>query len=130
MTAQAEERLQVLNMIEAGKISVDEGFQLLTALESARGAYASEGHALNAPRLKGKWMRLRVSDLHSGHAKAQASLPLRLLEAGLLIGAHYAPELRGLNLPQLREALAHGLEGRILEVDDLEKGVKVEVLVE
>lgn len=128
MAVQAEERLQVLNMIDAGKISVDEGFQLLTALESARGA--SAGHARNAPRLKGKWMRLRVSDLHSGHAKAQASLPLRLLEAGLLIGAHYAPELRGLNLKQLWDALAHGLEGRILEVEDLEKGVKVEVWVE
>lgn len=130
MTVQAEERIQVLKMIDAGKISVDEGFQLLTALEIANGPHDVARNRLKSPALDGKRVRLRVSHLQSGQTKAQASLPLRLLEVGLMIGSHYSPELKGMRANNLLESLSDGLNGEIVNVVDEEKRVKVEVYIE
>lgn len=130
MTVHAEERLQVLKMIDSGKISVDEGSQLLTALEATNSQSGTGSNARSIRHLAGKRMHLLVSNLHTGQIKARASLPLRLLEVGLLIGAHYTAELKGVRLESILAALTDGLEGKIIEVMDQEKQIRVEVLVE
>lgn len=121
--ATAEERMKILKMIEEGKLSAEEGAKLLSALAGGTrpGGLASGG---------AKWLRVRVTDLHSGRAKATVQIPLSLIEAGMKIGAHFAPEIEGVDMDQLMNALRAGVTGKIIDVTDDEDGEHVEIFVE
>ena len=123
--ATTEERMKILKMIEEGKLSPEEGAQLLSAL----GRKAAPG----IPGLisgGAKWLRVRVTDLHTGRSKATVQIPLTLLDAGMKIGAHFAPEIDGVNMDQLMAALRTGMTGKIIDATDDEDGEHVEIFVE
>jgi hypothetical protein len=122
--ASVEERLKILKMIEEGKVSAEEGAKLLSALSSANrpeGGLSASG---------AKWLRVRVTDVNSGRSKATVQIPISLMEAGMKIGAHFAPEIDGVNMDQLMEALRLGTTGKIIDVVDDEDGEHVEIFVE
>jgi hypothetical protein len=122
--ATTEERLKILKMIEEGKVSAEEGAKLLAALTSGNrptGGITASG---------AKWLRVRVTDVNSGRSKATVQIPLTLMEAGMKIGAHFAPEIDGVNMDQLMVALRSGMTGKIIDVTDDEDGEHVEIFVE
>jgi hypothetical protein len=122
--ASVEERMKILKMIEEGKVSAEEGAKLLSALTNANrpsGGLGASG---------AKWLRVRVTDIISGHSKATVQIPISLMEAGMKIGAHFAPEIDGVNMDQLMEALRLGTTGKIIDVTDDEDGEHVEIFVE
>ena len=126
----SQERLQVLRMIDEGKITAEEGFQLLEALDPTTGGIPRNSSSHPSEAFKGKLVRMQISDLATGRSKAMATVPLRLLEVGLRIASHYAPGLKDMDPENLLDALVEGADGRIIEVVDQEKLVKVELLVE
>ncbi len=117
-------------MIDNGKISVDEAFQLLSVLDSTHGPHDTERMRLNTAAWSSQRLHLRVTNISTGTVQARAALPLHLLEVGFLIGCHYVPELKGVRLKQIWDSLANGQKGKLLEVVDQHKGVMVELLVE
>lgn len=122
--ATTEERMKILKMIEEGKLSAQEGAKLLSALASGNkplGGLSASG---------AKWLRVRVTDVASGRSKATVQIPLSLMEAGMKIGAHFAPEIDGVNMDQLMDALRAGMTGKIIDVVDDEDGEHVEIFVE
>jgi len=122
--ATTEERMKILKMIEEGKLSAQEGAKLLSTLASANrplGGLSASG---------AKWLRVRVTEVASGRSKATVQIPLSLMEAGMKIGAHFAPEIDGVNMDQLMEALRAGMTGKIIDVVDDEDGEHVEIFVE
>jgi hypothetical protein len=123
--ATTEERMKILKMIEEGKISPEDGAQLLSALgrktEPGIPGISSGG---------AKWLRVRVTDMHTGRAKATVQIPLTLMDAGMKIGAHFAPEIDGVNMDQLMAALRTGMTGKIIDATDDEDGEHVEIFVE
>lgn len=121
--ANSEERMKILKMIEEGKLSAEEGAKLLAALASGN---RPSGMTASGAR----WLRVRVTDVNSGRSKATVQIPLSLLEAGMKIGAHFAPEIDGVNMDQLMEALRAGVTGKIIDVTDDEDGEHVEIFVE
>ncbi|HEX2698470.1 MAG TPA: hypothetical protein VHM28_12240 [Anaerolineales bacterium] len=126
--ANAEERMKILKMIEEGKISAEDGAKLLAALsEGRRGPGAP-----NSPRPpgSGRWLRIRVTDIASGRSKASVQIPLGLIDAGMKIGAHFAPEVEGVDMSYVMEALRSGMTGKIIDVTDDEDGEHVEIYVE
>ena len=123
--ASVEERMKILKMIEDGKVSAEEGAKLLSALANAA---RPNGGGLGASGAK--WLRVRVTDVASGRSKATVQIPISLMEAGMKIGAHFAPEIDGVNMDQLMEALRLGTTGKIIDVVDDEDGEHVEIYVE
>ena len=122
--ATTEERMKILKMIEEGKLSAEEGAKLLSALASANrplGGLSASG---------AKWLRVRVTEVATGRSKATVQSPISLMEAGMKIGAHFAPEIDGVNMDQLMEALRSGMTGKIIDVVDDEDGEHVEIFVE
>ncbi len=122
--ATTEERMKILKMIEEGKVSAEEGAKLLAALASANrpsGGLSASG---------AKWLRVRVTEVNTGRSKATVQIPISLMEAGMKIGAHFAPEIDGVNMDQLMEALRTGMTGKIIDVTDDEDGEHVEIFVE
>ena len=125
--ASSEERMKILKMIEEGKLSAEEGTKLLTALSDKR--------MPTPPRPPGmpggpRWLRIRVTDIRSARSKASVQIPLALVDAGMKIGAHFAPEVEGVDMSNVMEALRSGVTGKIIDVTDEEDGEHVEIYVE
>ena len=126
--ASSEERLKILKMIEEGKISAEEGSKLLSALSS--GTRGPGGSTPGKVPGAGRWLRIRVTDTKTGRAKASVQIPIGLIDAGMKIGAHFAPEVEGVDMSNVMEALRSGVTGRIIDVIDDEDGEHVEIFVE
>jgi hypothetical protein len=73
---------------------------------------------------------VKVTDMSSGRSKATVQIPISLLEAGMKIGAHFAPEVEGVEMSEIMEALRSGMTGKIVDVMDEEDGEHVEIFVE
>ena len=123
----AEERMKILKMIEDGKVSAEDGAKLLAALSA--GSQAAQGAARMAS-MAGRWLRVRVTDIATGRSKATVQIPLGLIDAGMKIGAHFAPEVEGVDLSHVMEAVRSGMTGKIIDVTDDEDGEHVEIYVE
>lgn len=119
------ERLQILKMIESGKISADEATKLLEALEHGD-KHAKTASAATAPR----WLRVRVTDLRSGKAKVNVNIPMSLVSVGLKMGAKFAPEMEGVDMEEIKEAIQMGSQGKIIDVEDEEEQEHVEIFIE
>lgn len=125
--ANGEERMKILKMIEEGKISADEGSKLLAALSGARKGIPT------SPRPSGgsaRWLRIRVTDVRTGRSKASVQIPLALVDAGMKIGAHFAPEVEGVDMSNVMDSIRMGVTGKIIDVVDEEDGEHVEIYVE
>jgi hypothetical protein len=123
--ATVEERMQILKMIEEGKISAEEGAKLLAAL-------AAGSKSVPAKREGGgpKQFRVRVTDLNSGRNKVNINIPMSLVNVGLKMGARFAPDIEGINFDEVMEAVRSGSQGKIVDVVDEEDGERVEIYVE
>lgn len=124
--ASVEERMKILKMIEEGKLSAEEGTKLIAALSERRPTSPRMPGMPGAPR----WLRIRVTDTRTGRSKASVQIPLALVDAGMKIGAHFAPQVEGVDMTNVMEALRSGVTGKIIDVTDEEDGEHVEIYVE
>ncbi len=124
--ATSEERMKILKMIEEGKVTAEDGAKLLAALSEGRQAAQASSRA----SMMGRWLRIRVTDVATGRSKAAVQIPLGLIDAGMKIGAHFAPEVEGVDLSHVMEAVRSGMTGKIIDVTDDEDGEHVEIFVE
>lgn len=125
--ATAEERMQILKMIEEGKISASEGAELLRTLaQEERGPEVAPLKGASNPR----WFRVRVTDIRSGRNKINVNIPMGLVNVGIKMGARFAPEMEGTEYKEIMEAIRSGQQGKILDVINDEEGERVEIFVE
>ncbi len=125
--ATKEERMEILKMIQSGKISAEEGAQLLEALEERveqPGALPPEAGPSQTPQR----VRIHVTDLATGHQKVNVDLPWNLISVGMHMGARFTPE--DINLEEVMESLQSGAEGKVVDVEDHEDNERIEVFVE
>ncbi|MFZ6030463.1 MAG: SHOCT-like domain-containing protein [Chloroflexota bacterium] len=125
----SEERMRILRMIQEGKISADEGAKLLAALRDSR-KETRENVVVNRVGGSKSWLRIRVTDMKTNRNKVSVNLPMGLVEAGMKIGAQYAPELNGIDLNMIIEEVRNGAQGKIIDVTDEEDGERVEIFIE
>jgi hypothetical protein len=118
-----EERMQILEMLEAGQISAQEAANLLTAIGAST-------HVANGGGDHTGWFRVRVTDTHSGRTKVNVNIPTELVDLGLRIGAHFSPKIRDMGLGQAVEDIRNGIRGRIMEVEDADGDERIEIFVE
>ena len=127
----SEERLRVLQLIQDGKISAEEGIRLLESLETAAQAGGSKpGGEPVAPGRGARWFRVRVTDTGSGKTRVNVRLPVNVLSAGMKMGARFSPEVEGLDMDQLMSLINAGVTGQVLDVMDEQDGERVEVILE
>jgi hypothetical protein len=145
-----QERLNILRMVEEGKLSANEAAGLLSALSQEKAAKTfesvprmpetpeapaevSEPVASTQQRQAGqpaRWFRIRVTDISSGRAKATINLPIGLVNWGMKIGARYAPEVEEFDFNELSQMLQVSAEGKLIDVMDEEDGEHVEIFVD
>lgn len=125
--ATTEERMQILRMVAEGTISAEEGAKLLAALEPEKKKVVTA--SIGAPS-EPRWFRVRVTDLETGRNKVNVNLPMSLVDVGTRMGARFAPELEDLDFNAIIEQIKGGAQGKIVEVEDMEGGERVEIYVE
>src|SRR5690606_8449692 len=119
-----DERLQILRMVEQGKVSAEEAVKLLEALGDDSSAQPARARRSN------RMMRVRV--IEGERTKINVNLPLQL--ARVALGFVPKDALRGsvggehLDGDASMRMLEEGLEGKIVDVED--EDTKVEVIVE
>jgi hypothetical protein len=132
----AGDQMKILQMIQDGQITAEEGAKLLAA---SRPAVAEPKPEVPAPGVtlakaapepvnKG-WFRVRVTDLHTDQTKVTVNLPLSLMTAGMKIGARYSPELENIDLTEIMTELKNCDGGKIVDVVDEEDGEHVEIFI-
>jgi hypothetical protein len=128
--ATSEERAKILRLIQDGKISADQGIQLLDALQDPLKSKA-EG-VISQPKVTqaARWFRVSVTDTDSGKVRVNVRLPVNLITAGVKMGARFSPEVEGLDMDQLMVLIKTGEIGKIVDVVDEEDGEHVEVFLE
>lgn len=122
--SQSDERLRILKLIESGQVKAEDGAQLLDAL--GEGAERARGKARTRPNT----LRVRVLDLNTHRQKVNVTIPVSLVGIGLKLGARLAPLVAGASAEQVLRAIESGATGRIIDVQDLEEGERVEISVE
>jgi len=124
-----EEKLQILQMIEEGIITPEEGINLLDALGDVEETYIENKGA--------KWLKIRVFD-PDDKTKVNVTVPLALIDVGMRMagkfGPAFVPELKeaGLDesdLTELFQAIKEGAMGKLVDIES-EDGEKVEIIVE
>ncbi|MFN2114750.1 MAG: SHOCT-like domain-containing protein [Anaerolineae bacterium] len=123
--ATTEERLRILQLIEDGKITAEEGAKLIAALGQA--SPDSPGRADAGSR---RSLRVVVTDTYSGKPKVNVKIPAGIVEMALRIGVHFIPDTDSLDLDQVTEALRAGVTGKVVDVMDEEGGERVEIFID
>lgn len=125
--ATIEERMQILKMIEEGKISAKDGAELLRALDRDKEESPTEP-------LKGasaaRWFRVRVTDTSSGKNKVNVNIPIGLVNVGMKMGARFTPEIEGFDFKDLMQAVKSGQQGKVIDILNDDESERVEIFVE
>lgn len=122
----SEERMQILEMVEDGKITAAEAMELFAALE--------RNDQEIVPKKDAKWLKVRVYTMDD-KPKVNVNIPISLVDVGLKLAKTYDPKLKdsgfdNLDIEEIIEAIKNGAEGKIVDVIDEEEQTKVKVYVE
>ena len=132
MVVSSEERLKILNLVQQGKITPQEGIRLLEALDKSRLPQPSFSLPAALPFSSGgpRWLRVRITDTATGKTRVNVRLPVTVLNAGVKMGARFSPELGREQMSEILNAIRAGEVGQVLDVYNDEDGEHVEVLLE
>ncbi|HLJ36124.1 MAG TPA: hypothetical protein VKU38_20870 [Ktedonobacteraceae bacterium] len=127
MAASIEERNRILRLVESGQVSATEAAQLLDTLEDEYDRFGQ-----SPERVRSRTVRVRVTSLPNNRQKLNfnVTLPVGLLKIGLSIGSRLAPQLSTSGLDDVLRAIERGATGRLLDIQDLEEGQRVEIFAE
>ncbi len=125
-----EEKMLILKMLQEGKISADEAALLLESLDSGSRKKEGKKQSDESQRTEGKFFRVSITDTTTGKSRANIRIPLSVMGIGMRFGAHFAPQIDGVESEQLMEAIRNGQVGKIIDVFDDEDGEHVEIYIE
>jgi len=127
MSTSKEERNRILHMIESGQVTATEAAQILDTLEPDR----------NIPERTTEWRRDRLLRIRATTVNARAQkvyvtaiLPVRLIRTGLRLGVSFLPHISSAALEDLIKSIENGATGRLLDLQDMEKGERLEIFAE
>jgi len=150
MALSGEDRMEILQLLSEGKVSVEEAGHLLAGSKAEKAVAETpeilsvteddlinpEAYKLSEPfppqQSNGdrpKWFHIRVSDLKTGKGKVTVNIPLGLVRAGFSIGSRFSPELGGMEWDELSTMLTRE-KGVLIDVRDEEDGEHVQIYVD
>ncbi len=124
MSMATEERNRILGMVETGQVSASQAAQLLDTL-ATRQEQAE-------PQPRNHTLRIWISDTSSrrSNMKMTATLPVPLVSVSLRMLSRFAPQINEHTVQHIVQAIERGATGRVLDMQDLEEGKRLEIFVE
>ena len=126
MSSPKDERYRILAMVEAGQVSALQAAQLLETIEG------EPVYSQPAERIRERTLRIRASSQQSKQHKTNfsASISVQLVKLSLRLGGHLLPQLDNGVMEEILRAIESGATGRLLDLQDLEQGERIEIFVE
>jgi hypothetical protein len=126
MAVLKEERQRILTMVETGQVSASEAAQLFDAL------LAEPAVPEPPPSITTRTLRVWVTDraTRSRQVNLTATLPVNVLRIGLQALGNIIPPLRDERIGQIVTSLEQGVTGRVMDLQDLEDGKRIEIFIE
>ncbi|MHB8088036.1 MAG: SHOCT-like domain-containing protein, partial [Anaerolineaceae bacterium] len=117
------EKIKILQMIQNGKITAEQGIELLNACSTSEVKKTALNAAASGSRTpSAEWVRVIVTDMISGKRRVNVRMPAGLVNTGTKFGARLSIDRQNLDPAILRESIRSGKIGKILDVaDDDEK---------
>ena len=124
MTTSTDERNRILNMIESGQITAAQAAQLLDTL--------LPDYEQSGGQMENRTVRVWMTDMSTNHRKMNmtATMPVYLVSMSLRLLARLVSQLNDSTIQNVIRAIEKGTTGRLLDVQDLEEGKRLEVFVE
>ncbi len=128
MATSKEERNRILHMVESGQVTATEASQILDTLE-VDGASTIERVT---ERGRNRLLRIRATSVNDRTQKVfvTATIPVRLVKVGMRLGLHFMPQINSAALEELIRTIEGGATGRLLDLQDMEKGERLEIFAE
>jgi hypothetical protein len=128
----SEERMRILQMIQEGKITAEEGAKLLEALGKGKKPPVPPlpPRPPHAPGRDARLLRVRITDLKTGKTKVNVNIPMGLVNVGIRLGARFMPTSADVDLDEILAAIDAGTTGKVVDVEEVEEGERVEVWIE
>ena len=126
MSLAIEERNRILSMVETGQLSATQAAQLLDTLATRQEQTESQARSQNHT------LRIWISDTSGrrSNMKMTATLPVPLVSLSLRMLSRFVPQMNENTVQHIIQAIERGATGRVLEVQDLEEGKRLEIFVE
>jgi hypothetical protein len=124
MVVTREERDRILSMVAARQLSAEEAGQLFDTLV--------EEPVQSPPKPQNRTIRIWISDMTTRHRKVNmtATLPVSALRISLRVLGGLVPQLRDGRAEEIVSALENSVTGRVIDLQDLEDGKRIEVFIE
>lgn len=124
MVTFTDERNRILNMIETGQITAAQAAQLLDTLVPEQEQFIE--------RVRNRTVRIWMTDSATNSKKMHvtATMPINLISMILHLLTRMMPQLNDGTLQNLIRAIERGNTGRLLDLQDLEEGKRLEIFVE
>ena len=124
MTTSTNERNRILDMIESGQITAGQAAQLLDTLLPE---YEQSGG-----QIENRTVRIWLTDMSTNRRKMNmtATIPVYLVSMSLRLLARLVSQLNDSTIQNVIRAIERGTTGRLLDLQDLEEGKRLEVFVE
>lgn len=121
-----DEKLQILKMIEEGKITSEEGINLLEALDDT---YDTSPVVTN----KAKWIKIKVFEPED-KTNVDVTIPISLIDISMKIASKIVPDFSKYGLSEkdisgILDAIKNGASGKIVDIKS-ENGEIVEIIIE
>jgi hypothetical protein len=113
-------------MVEVGQVSAIQAAQLLDTLEGEPAYTQPTEHG------RERILRIRATSLQSKRQKTNfsASISVQLVKFSLRLGGQVLPQLNNTVLEDILRSIENGASGRLLDLQDLEQGERLEIFVE
>ena len=123
MTTATDERNRILNMIESGQITAAQAAELLDTLIP---------EYEQSSKMESRTLRIWMTDMSTNRRKMNmtATMPVYLVSMSLRMLARVISQLNDSTIQNVLRALERGTTGRLLDVQDLEEGKRLEIFVE
>ena len=124
MVTSTDERNRILNMIETGQITAAQAAQLLDLMLPE---YEQPGG-----QMENRTVRIWLTDMSTNRRKMNmtATIPVYLASISLRLLGRLISQLNDSTLQNVMRAVERGTTGRIIDLQDLEEGKRLEIFVE
>jgi hypothetical protein len=115
---------RVLRLVSEGKITAEEAAPILDSLDASRGGSTGQAPGSTSAGADDSPARaLRVEITERGRAVVNLRIPISLGRAAI----NRVPGISELTSERIREAIAAGIKGPIMDVDDDGDGVRISI---
>ena len=130
MTTETD-KIKILQMIQNGKITAEQGIELLNACSESEMKASTQNTAVVGSRSStAQWVRVIVTDMRSGKRRVNVRMPAGLVNTGAKFGARFSIDRENLDPAILRDSIKSGKIGKILDVADDDEQERVEIFLE